>query len=131
MCPVVCVWTLHTLSDCGFMTRVSYSLIIITSTWQTRDWGLERVSNLSKGSHTTLQARQHPAHSSEAESVCTILSKPGKGMKILSSKHKDPETSLVVQWLRLCAPSAGGLGSIPDRDTRSHTLQLKDLACYN
>ena len=31
--------------------------------------------------------------------------------------------SLVVQWLRLCAPNAGGLGSIPGQGTRSHTLQ--------
>ena len=29
-------------------------------------------------------------------------------------------TSLVVQWVRLHAPSAGGLGSIPGRGTRSH-----------
>ena len=36
-------------------------------------------------------------------------------------------TSLVVQWLRLRAPSAGGLGSIPGRGTRSHMLQLKIL----
>ena len=28
--------------------------------------------------------------------------------------------SLVVQWLRLCAPNAGGPGSIPDQGTRSH-----------
>ena len=35
------------------------------------------------------------------------------------------ETSVVLQWLRLCAPSAGGLGSIPDQGTRSHMLQLK------
>ena len=33
----------------------------------------------------------------------------------------------MVQWLRLHAPSAGGLGSIPDRGTRSHMLQLKIL----
>ena len=33
-------------------------------------------------------------------------------------------TSLVVQWLRLCAPNAGGLGSIPGWGTRSH-MQLK------
>ena len=26
-------------------------------------------------------------------------------------------TSLVVQWLRLCAPNAGGTGSIPGRET--------------
>ena len=26
-------------------------------------------------------------------------------------------TSLVVQWLRLCAPNAGGTGSIPGQGT--------------
>ena len=35
--------------------------------------------------------------------------------------------SLVVQWLRLCAPSVGGLGSIPGQGTRSHMPQLKIL----
>ena len=29
-------------------------------------------------------------------------------------------TSLVVQWVRLHAPSAGGLGSMPGQGTRSH-----------
>ena len=29
-------------------------------------------------------------------------------------------TSLVVQWLRLCAPHAGGLGLIPGQGTRSY-----------
>ena len=29
-------------------------------------------------------------------------------------------TSLVAQWLRLRAPNAGGLGSIPGQGTRSH-----------
>ncbi|TEA25694.1 hypothetical protein DBR06_SOUSAS2510124, partial [Sousa chinensis] len=28
--------------------------------------------------------------------------------------------SLVVQWLRLCAPNAGGPGWIPGQGTRSH-----------
>ena len=37
-------------------------------------------------------------------------------------------TSLVVQWLRLCAPSAEGLGLILDQRTRSHMLQLNDPA---
>ena len=32
---------------------------------------------------------------------------------------------LVVQWLRLHAPSAGDSGSVPDWGTRSHMLQLK------
>ena len=34
-------------------------------------------------------------------------------------------TSLVVQWLRLQAPSAGRPGSISGLGTRSHMLQLK------
>ena len=56
-------------------------------------------------------------------------------------------TSLVVQWLRLCAPNAGVPGLIPGYGTRSHMLQLRvwmpqlkipitekkseDSACYN
>ena len=53
--------------------------------------------------------------------------------------------SLVVQWLELHIPNAGGLGSIPGQGTRSHvlqltlcvsqwrpyTLQLKDSTCSN
>ena len=34
-------------------------------------------------------------------------------------------TSLLVQWLRLCAPNAGDLGSIPGQGTRSYMLQLR------
>ena len=37
----------------------------------------------------------------------------------------------MVQWLRLCAPNAGDLGLIPGQGTRSHILQLKDLAWCN
>ena len=37
-------------------------------------------------------------------------------------------TSLVVQWLRLCTPNAGGPGSIPGQGTRSHMPQLKEPA---
>ena len=36
------------------------------------------------------------------------------------SKYTNWGTSLVVQWLRLHAPNAGGLGSIPGQGTRSH-----------
>ena len=46
-------------------------------------------------------------------------------------QKQDLGTSLVVQWLRLRAPNAGGLGSIPGQGTRSHMLQLKDSACCN
>ena len=34
-------------------------------------------------------------------------------------------TSLVVQWLRLCAPNAGSLGSIPGQGTRPYMPQFK------
>ena len=37
-------------------------------------------------------------------------------------------TSLVIQWLRLCAPNGRGLGSIPGQGTRSHMLQLRPSA---
>ena len=36
-------------------------------------------------------------------------------------------SSLVVQWLRVCTPNAGGSGSMPGQGTRSHILQLKIL----
>ena len=35
-------------------------------------------------------------------------------------------TSLVAQWLRLCAPNSGRPGSTPGQGTRSHMPQLKN-----
>ena len=35
------------------------------------------------------------------------------------------EISLVVQWLRVRAPSAGGLRSIPGQGTGSHMPQIR------
>ena len=37
-------------------------------------------------------------------------------------------TSLVVQWLRLCTPSAGGPGSVPGQGTRVHMPQVRPSA---
>ena len=37
-------------------------------------------------------------------------------------------TSLVVRWLRLCAPNEGGPGSTPGQGTRSRILQLRPSA---
>ena len=34
-------------------------------------------------------------------------------------------TSLVVQWLKLCTPNAGGPGSIPGQGTRPHIKQIR------
>ena len=39
---------------------------------------------------------------------------------ITALKEQETGTSLVVQWLRLHAPNAGGPGSIPGQGTRSH-----------
>ena len=43
-------------------------------------------------------------------------------------KVKVKGNSLVVQWLRLCTPDTGGLGSIPGQGTRSHMPQLRFYA---
>ena len=40
---------------------------------------------------------------------------------------KEVGTSVVVQWVRLHALHAGGLGSIPGQGTRYHILQLRVL----
>ena len=34
------------------------------------------------------------------------------------------------QWLRICAPNAGGLGSISSQGTRSHMSQLKKMILH-
>ena len=46
------------------------------------------------------------------------------------SKREDPGTSLVVQWLGIHIPSAGGLGLIPAWGARSHLLTL-DPTCHS
>ena len=38
-------------------------------------------------------------------------------------------TSLVVQWIRLYAPNAGGPGSIPGQGTRSHMHAATKTQC--
>ena len=48
----------------------------------------------------------------------------GGGKRVHSRLILKAGTSLVVQWLRLCAPNVGGSGLIPSQGTRSHTPQL-------
>ena len=43
----------------------------------------------------------------------------------LTTAYEALKTQMMVQWLRLCTPSAGGLGSIPGQGTRSHMPQLR------
>ena len=42
----------------------------------------------------------------------------------IASVKNHLETFLMVQWLRLCAPSTGGPGLIPGQGTRPHMVQL-------
>ena len=47
-------------------------------------------------------------------------------------KRNNGGTALVVQWVRLCTPNAGGLGSVPSGGTRSHMhTTAKKSACCN
>ena len=46
-------------------------------------------------------------------------------LKSIHSVKVTVGTSLVVQWLRLHAPNAGGLGSIPVWGARYRSLQLR------
>ena len=48
-----------------------------------------------------------------------------KGRVVYVLREDNLETSLVVQWLRLHAPNAGDLGSIPGQGTRSHMQQVR------
>ena len=45
--------------------------------------------------------------------------------KAVIHQEEETGTSLVVQWLGVCTPNAGGPASIPGQGTRSHMLQLK------
>ena len=40
-------------------------------------------------------------------------------------KEADSGTSLVVKWLRLCPPNAGGPGLNPGQGTRSHMTEQR------
>ena len=48
--------------------------------------------------------------------TCPVNSNPALSFR----KYTLLGTSLVVQWLRLCAPNAGDPGSTPGQGTRSH-----------
>ena len=50
--------------------------------------------------------------------------------KISHQKWVKIRTSLVVQWLRLCTPKAGGQGSISAQRTRSHMTQLREELAF-
>ena len=54
-------------------------------------------------------------------------------------RNRGLRISLVAQWMGLCVPNAGGLGSIPGQGTRSHMhaatesshVTTKEPSCRN
>ena len=72
-----------------------------------------------------------------AGGVITIVP-PGKPINLIvqtiiflnNKKILMSGTSLVVQWLRLHTPNAGGPGSIPGEPTGCHVLQLLNKSPY-
>ena len=75
-----------------------------------------------EGAHSIMQVmslkfKLHSLHS-KSTSGLTYTAEPGH-------QKYNMGTSLVIQWLRLCAPDAGGLGLIPGQGTRSHIPQLR------
>ena len=58
--------------------------------------------------------------------IVKLQQKKGKADAIMPCKSSQgPGSSLVVHWLGCWAPNAGGLGSTPGQETRSHMPQLK------
>ena len=62
---------------------------------------------------------------SSASEDCPWVSPKGSSQSLHTCFESGLWTSLMVQWLRLHAFSAGGPGSIPDEGTGAHWLQLR------
>ena len=92
--PHVLRWT---VSFWSVFPWVSYSFWLLMVSFF-----LKSLGNLKFGSNFVMVT---PCH-------CAAIKFPG-------IKHAQG-TSLVVQWLRLCAPNAGGPGLIPSQGTGSH-----------
>ena len=69
-----------------------------------------------------------PGSASSTPAPSTSLAAPAQPLQwniFAQLKRNYGGTSPVVQWLRLCAPSAGAPGSSPGQGTRSHRPQPK------
>ena len=59
------------------------------------------------------------------EELKSLLMKVKEESEKVGLKLSIQRDSLVVQWLRLHAPNAGGPHSLPGQGTRSHMLHLR------
>ena len=58
--------------------------------------------------------------SSLVEELASARNMDSSSIIIEEKEYVGTGTSLVVQWVRLCTPNAGGWGSIPGQGTGSH-----------
>ena len=79
-----------------------------------------REAAIVTGPHTAMKSGPH---SPRLERALAQKRRPNTAKNkiniIIKKKTSNHGTSLVVQWVRLCAPNAGGPGSIPSWGTRS------------
>ena len=74
------------------------------------------------------QATAHGTGDGESETTEQLSTPhPKRDQESLTNLIRSGSSLLVVQWLRLPTPNAGGLGSIPAQGTRSHMPRLKTL----
>ena len=76
-------------------------------------------SQQCQGWKTLLWTKENPS----SWAVRTRVIEPGSPVSVTSRRSR--RDFLVVQWLRLSAPEAEGLNSIPSWETRSHMPQLR------
>ena len=80
-------------------------------------------NSLSELATLSFQANCH-GHSTQVPECPHPLHSQRNRPRLLFKLAASDGTSLVVQWLRLHAPNAGGPGSIPGQEIRYHTWQL-------
>ena len=73
----------------------------------------------SKGNHKQNEKTTHRM----GENICKWCDRQGLNFQNIQTAHttqcqKTPVTTLAVQWLRLCTPTAGGTSSIPGQGTK-------------
>ena len=97
-------WVLSSLKEEILVFFLSQSFTLMGHKHQSRSWPLEaRIFQISK-----------------KHSLNTITSPSTWPCYQVTRLVKIMGTSLMAQWLRLLAPNAGALGSIPGQGTRSH-----------
>ena len=131
--PLELVWTEvdslphpHPLLSWSFSNCLAFPPFPVTTLSQTDGVYRQERDGSSLAAKLELTTRNRPSEDANQKRVLMVATRRG------SSRLQPPQqlragTSLAVQQLRLHAPNARGLGSIPDPRIRSHMPQLKIL----